>query len=35
MEWRTQSLRVTLTACMVDMRDAHNMGLSHDVACKA
>ena len=31
MEWRVQSRRVTLTACMDDVRHAHN--LSHDVVC--
>ena len=27
MEWRAQSRRVTLAACMEDMRDAHNLSL--------
>ena len=35
MEWRAQIRRVTFTACMDDMRDAHNSNLSHDVVCKS
>ena len=34
MEWRAQSRRETLTACM-DMRDAHKSNLSHDEVCKS
>ena len=34
MEWRAQSRRETLTACM-DMNDAHKSNLSHDVVCKS
>ena len=34
MEWRAQSRSVTLTACMDDMRDAHNLILEpRDVVC--
>ena len=35
MKWRAHSRRVTLTACMDDMRDAHNSNLSHDVVCRS
>ena len=35
MEWRAQCRRVTVTACMDDMRDAQNLGLSPDVLCKS
>ena len=35
MEWRAQSRGATLTTCMEDMRDAHNLGLSHDVVCRS
>ena len=34
-EWRALSRRETLTACTDDMRDAHNLDLSHDVVCKS
>ena len=35
MEWTAPSRIVTLTACVEDMRDARNLGLSHDVVCRS
>ena len=35
MEWSTRRRRVTLTACMDDMRNAHISNLSHDVVCRS